>query len=272
MKCLAMIVAFSLYFPSLSAQQGFTLVSTLPVKMSDDFSVDQFGSLYLIYRNELLKLDNVGKEIHSFSNPILGEIHQVDVLNPLNPYVYYKDANRLVVLDNRLNENSSLNFSDFNFWDVQFISLSDQENVWFYDQATDKLYRFNIPQKKQTNASLNITQLIGEENEPEGMESTIDNVYLNVPPKGIYVFDAVGSFLRTIPLTELHDYDVYGKTLYGLKGGKVVLYDLETGRIVPVLFNETALRSIHFNGEALFLYDGSSIKIYKADKSSPKGK
>lgn len=258
-------------FP-LHAQEGYDLKVTLPVKSSEAFSVDQFGSIYLIRDSELLKLGKDGQEVYSFSNPILGEIYQVDVLNPLNPYVFYKDANQLVVIDNRLNESTSLTFTDFGFLDVQFLSFSDQENVWFYDQVTDKLYRFNIPQKKQTNKTVNITQLIGSENKPQGMVSTIENVYLNVPKKGIYVFDAVGAYRQTIPITGLEAFDVYGKTLYGIKGGRVVVYDLETGRLLPVLFTEEKLTGVHFSGEALYLFDGKNLKLYQRSGKLGKGR
>lgn len=248
------------------AQEGYRQEASLSVGAADRFAVDQFGNLYLLSGDELLKLDSRGKKLYSYSNPLLGEIYQVDVFNPLKPYVYFKDANRFAVLDNRLNESEQLNLTEQGFLDVQFMSFSDQQNMWLYDQAQDKLFRFNIPDRQITNQSLNITQLLGSENQPRDLVTTVHNIYMNVPSQGVMMFDATGAYQKLLPIKGLTDFDVKGNTLFGLKEGKVLLYDLETSQLLPVLFPQQNIRSLCFAGGRLYLFDGQQLYRYIAEK------
>lgn len=244
------------------SQEGYQQERTLQIGQADHFKVDQFGNLYLVRGDELTKLDERGSELYSYSNPLLGEIYQVDVFNPLKPYVFFKNAAQFAVLDNRLNENEQLNLLDYGFLDVQFISFSDQENMWLYDQVQDKLFRFNITERKITNQSLNLTQLLGKENEPANMLSTVENIYVNVPGEGVMVFDATGAYKKLLPLTALEDFDVKGSTLFGLKEGKLFLYDLQNAELLPVLFPQKDLTSLCFSGNRLYLFNGRELYRY----------
>ncbi len=245
------------------AQSGYSFEKEIPLKKTDKITVDQFQNLYAISGNELLKFNERGQKILSYSNPLLGEIESVDVLNPLNPYVFFKDVNQLAVIDNRLNESQLLNLTDFGFLDVQLLSFTDQQNVWLYDQAQDKLFRFNIETQKITNQSLNITQLSGSENEPRGLQSTIDKVYLNLPTEGILVFDAVGAFLRKIPIKNVDDFFIQKTTIFLIKEGRVLIYNLQSGKMLPEIFSESGLKSVCKAGGRLYLFDGEKLKIYK---------
>lgn len=241
-------------------QTGYIASYKLP--SIDQFYVDQFQNIYVVKGPELRKYDPTYKQLYSFSNPIKGNISQADVLNALNPYIFYKDWNEVVVVDNRLNASTAINFNDYGFLDVQFISFSDQYNVWFYDQATDKLYKFNLPSKKVSNTSLNITQLVGKENEPKNMISTINMVYLNVPDKGILVFDALGALQKTIPVKGVESVQVQGQQLYFLKDQHIHLYDLQTAQTSQLELELKEIKSFQLSGKKIYLQTKSGIEVY----------
>lgn len=238
-------------------------IETFKLKGVDQFYVDQFQNLYVVIGPELRKYDPTYKQLYSYSNPIKGAINQADVMNALNPYIYYKDWNEVVVVDNRLNASTAINFNDYGFLDVQFISFSDQYNVWFYDQATDKLYKFRLPSKKVTNSSMNITQLTGVENVPTGMLSTINKVYLNVPEKGILVFDALGALQKTIPLKNIETFYVQGEEVYLLKENKLSLYNLSNSSLSELNIKDSlAVSSVKVSGKKLYLRTSNGIEVY----------
>ena len=248
---------------NLHSQKSYELLLSLQLGAVDDFNVDQFKNIYVVNGTELIKYDPDAEKLYSFSQPILGDIYQVDVQNALNPYVFYRDVNRLVIVDNRLNANAEINFTEYGFLDVQFISFADQNNVWFYDQATDKIYRFNMQMKSTSNQSLNITQISGSENQPRGMISTIDQVYLNVPDKGILVFDAVCAFQKLIPVKDVVSFAVRKKQLYIIQDEKLQIYDLNTARLLPVALTEKDMRSIKVTTDRIYLLAENSLKIYR---------
>ncbi len=244
-------------------QEKFELIKSIPAKDVDHFSVDQFQNLYLVKGNELIKYDRNAKQLYSFSNPILGDIYEVDARNALNPYIFYRDVNQLVIVDNRLNSSTALNFTDHGFLDVRFVSFSDQNNVWFYDQATDKIYRFNMQRNKVSNTSLNITQISGSENLPEDMVSTIDQVFLNVPDKGIFVFDAVGAFQKLIPLKGVKAFDVRMKKLFAIQDTLALSYDLYTAKIEQLALPVVGVKSVKVEADRLFLLNNKELQIYQ---------
>lgn len=257
---ISLLGAYLLAFSPL--QEKYELLKSIPAKDVEHFSVDQFKNLYLVKGNELIKYDRDAKQLYSFSNPILGDIYQVDARNALNPYIFYRDVNQLVIVDNRLNSSTALNFTDHGFLDVRFVSFSDQNNVWFYDQATDKIYRFNMQRNKVSNTSLNITQISGSENLPEAMVSTIDQVFLNVPDKGIFVFDAVGAFEKLIPLKGLAAFDVRMKKLYAIQDSAALTYDLVTAKISTLSLDVRQASSIKAEGDQLFVLKQNELQIY----------
>ena len=236
----------------------------------DNFYVDQFQNLYVVNNAELRKYDPTYKQLYSYSNPLKGAINQVDVLNALNPYIFYKDWNEVVVVDNRLNASTAINFNDYGFLDVLFISFADQENVWFYDQGTDKLYRFNLQSKQVVNSSLNITQLIGAENTPHSMVSTINKVYLNIPAKGILLFDALGSLQKTIPIKEVESFCVQGDELYYVQNEQVFLYNISTSQITSFELKDKEIKNVRVGGNRLYISNKGGIGVYLKPTSSSK--
>ncbi len=245
--------------------QEWQLIKEIKVPESDLFSVDQFGNLYTVSGFEIKKFSSEGEELNAYANPVLGQIYEIDVLNPLAPYLFFKDANQMLVVDNRLNEKGGLNFNDYHFIDVQLISFSDQENVWFYDQASDKLFRFNIRRKQSTNTSLTITQIVGSENNPTGMVSSIDKVYLNIPTKGIYIFDATGAFTSIIPIKDAEIIDVEGKQLIAVNNNQVIFYNLRTGTSRSWEPEIDEIKDIRLFNRKLFLFDGDDLKVFEAN-------
>jgi hypothetical protein len=260
-------ITLSLLLPILGSAQQWELSQEVILPPSDLFGVDQFGSIYTVQGNEIRKHSEEGEQIYSYANPVLGDIYEIDLLNPLAPYLFFRDANQMVVLDNRLNDKGQLNFNDLHFIDVQLISFSDQENVWVYDQANDRIYRLNIRSRAVTNQSLTITQIVDAENRPTAMVSSIDKVYLNIPGEGIYIFDATGAFSGIIPLKEVSLFDVEGKLLIAVIRGQLTFYNLTTGNTESWDPELGDIRDLRLFNSRLYLFDGSKLRIYQAHQN-----
>ena len=72
----------------------------------DYFKVDNIGNLYTVNGEELLKYLPSGKFFTRYSNLKLGNISSVDATNPLKLFLYYRDFQQIVFLDDQLSANS----------------------------------------------------------------------------------------------------------------------------------------------------------------------
>ncbi len=159
----------------------------------DDVDIDQFGNLYLIIDSEIRKLSNEGSFIASFADPSFGEINQIDVLNALNPLIYYSDFNQLRILDNRLNESQTLSMLNLGFNDPKFIAYSDQNRIWVYDQSADRLLQYSLETQQIVNRSPIISQLGLPEPEVAALNSGFNYSIIYIQNQGFISFDALGA-------------------------------------------------------------------------------
>lgn len=243
---------------------GFTTTQkqnrTIKLKGIDILQIDQFGFIYAVKNDKITKYDKDFKVLSSFSKPILGSITHLDVSNALNPAVLFGDTYNLSLLDNRLNEAQTLNLLELDFYDPKLMSVSDQRHLWIYDQSEDKLIRFSLENNTRENVSLNITQILGQENQPHSLVSDFEKVYLNVPEKGILVFDAVGAFLELIPIKDIEQMRVRQKTIYFRKEGAIYRL-LKSKKTEKITSKATDLQYFEVYNDEIFLIHPSWIEI-----------
>ncbi len=190
-----------------SLAQELTLVKSHPLKVNEkELHLDQFGNRFIILNNELRKLDTKGSFVASYSDPIQGNITSLDLLNPLNPLIYYRSSNLLRVLDNRLNNLREYNLS-LNFQDPAFITAAAEGSIWIYNQNTDQIQRYSLLESRVINSSPIFSQALNDpESEVLQLSSSYDRVLVQLKSKGSYfllVFDAQGALQRKLKLKDL---------------------------------------------------------------------
>ncbi|MGB0176632.1 MAG: hypothetical protein ACPF9D_05675 [Owenweeksia sp.] len=235
---------------------------TISLKNVDFFTIDQFQNIYHVRFDQLKKLDKIGKTVFEYSNPLLGSIQSVSALDPLNLLFFYKDQAQITTLDNRLNESTAIRLTDIGLNDVQLVSQSDQNNVWVYDQATDRLHRININNSSVSNKSLNITQLVRSENQPTQLESTYDQVFLNLPENGLLVFDATGSLMQTVTLKKIEHFALNGEDLLYLKNDTIKGLNLKKNTMLKSSWHVPGARSFTASGGKLYVLDKKKLYVY----------
>lgn len=201
-KWLFFSIAVSVISLSVNAQDTLRQQGEIPLPEASFYNADVFGNLYLAQSEQLQKRDATGKLLATYSNPILGSIASVDLLNTMQPLAFFEEVNTLTILDNRLNESRQVTLNNLGFIDPVMVQQSDQDNVWIYDQQRDKLLRFSLPSQKVNAQSINLTQLLNSENRPRKLMANFNRLVLIVPQQGALLFDPLGSFIKAIPLPE----------------------------------------------------------------------
>ena len=220
-------------------------------------TTDQFGHYYEVSDTKINKYSNDGKLICSFSNNILGVIASVDVTNPYKILVYFRDFTKILILDNTLSPTTEvIDLTSINLDETTLVCRSYNDGTWYYDPV-----RFELVRKSQelvtTNSSGNLANLLQKNIQPDFLIEYNNKVYLNDPESGILVFDIYGTYIKTIPLYGLSEFQVKDKYLiYANKNGEIETYDflsLETKKYKPLKYN--SIRSVRVENKLIYIVD-----------------
>lgn len=226
MKHIKLLILLSWGFVAYGQTEKIVWDKTFDVKDCQDFGADRFGNIYILHGEEIVKLDPNGKTQYRFSDPASGDITYVDPFLSMDLLIYYRDFFSVVVLDNRLNPIiSPIRLDEFGYYDVQWVKATDQNSLWFYDQATDRLIKWSVPDQAPALESLNLSQTVGREITPTYLLQTINHVFVNNLGKEILQFDLFGNFIKSLPIKTPDEFQVMNYKVYYLAGGELVIYD-----------------------------------------------
>lgn len=263
MKTSGLTLLFSLIWFSVSAQwtPKFTLEEP-----ADFIAADNLLNLYRVYQSEIVKYDPKGQIVFRYSDKQLGPIGSLDVSYPLRPLVLYPDLNFLVILDNTLSSRrGKINLTDHNIGNATLACTSVQNHYWIYDAMQFALLRTD--EKFNTISTTgNLSQILGITLDPISIREYGNKVYLNNPGSGILVFDIFGTYLQTIPIINVVDFQVFENNITYFTQGKLVRYDTLTFQSTEIPLPEKCLGA-YLQKNRLFIRTAKNIKVYS--KSEP---
>lgn len=228
----------------------------------DSMEFDNLFNTYGIKGAEIVKFNSEGVQSFQFSDRQTGEIGNLDVTFPLRPLVLYPNLNYVILLDNTLSNNRGrINLTEKNLSLMTTGCSSVQNHFWFYDAMNFSLVRFN-ENFKQVATTGNLAQVLRMELDPNFTIEFANRVYLNDPKQGILVFDIFGTYIKTIPLKGLSEFNVNERGISYFKSGNIYLYD-------PISFSEQMIElpvecqeAFIWENRVAALCDGS-IKVWE---------
>ena len=117
----------------------------LEVPKNNQIEIDQYGYLYIIDQDNLIKYDSEGHTLYHYSNKLLGNIDQIDISNPLRPLLFYKDQGLIIVLDNTLSQQKEpISLNELGLYQTSCIANSNFDNgIWLYDIDVNEIIKIN---------------------------------------------------------------------------------------------------------------------------------
>lgn len=254
----------------------YQLVKSVDVE-GDMYGTDPLGNVYVIKDNSLKKFSNQHVQAAYYTNAFLGNIHSVDVSDPLRILVFYKDYNQVVWVDNFLSEiRSPIWLDDLGIDQVELVCSSNQGGFWAFNSLNNQLQYFDVNLKLiHESPTLNI--LTGPDISPTFMIEKSRMLYLNVPGTGVLVFDRFGNYSKTLPVNVPSFFQVTDSYLYYLKEGELFSYNLRTAETsllaIPGVESgtpRTSPRSPEITGAELqpgklFIFSGKGYRVYKTN-------
>lgn len=238
------------------AQDSKTIfVDSVYVQADKYFGKDILG--YDYYSKDNLLYKHKKSEKWEYNNVFLGEIHFVDILNPLKILVFYKNYNFAVLLDSQLSEIETFSFSEFDIL-AQTCSLASQNRLWVYDGLSDKLILLDYFSTKKL-----------------PLNQPFDSDFL-------YYTSDYNYWYRISQKREVYQYDNYGKiTLLGIvprftevlmidstrilftSNENLYLYDIDKKQTNLVFSFKEEIENFNFESGILTIFTGNVLHNYK---------
>ncbi len=230
-----------------------------------DFTVDNLGNIYLVYKtDQLQKIDANGDSVAVFSAVRrYGQLYSMDVTNPLKILLYYKDFGTVVTLDRFLNVRHSIDLRKLNIFQAKAVGLSYDNNVWVFDEQEGRLKKISEEGKlvDQTN---DLRFLFDSLPSPHQLIDQDRLVYLYDSTKGIYMFDYYGALKNRVRLLNWKDVMVLGKSIYGRNGNQLLKYDAGTLNLqeIPLPPAWRNASRILFTQRKIYVLNNGLLEIY----------
>ncbi|HNQ11715.1 MAG TPA: hypothetical protein PKM16_00810 [Bacteroidia bacterium] len=231
LKLFLLIIAVLLPWNFTKAQE-FNFVQRIPFT-GQSYTTDNFGNLLIASNGDVVKYDLNGVQTAIYSSRDAGNVHSIDATDPLKVIVFYKDFGIVRVLDQWLAIKSEINLRDIGLKEPWLVCNSGSNGYWIFDQSDFQLKKVNN-QLSIISESLPINRLFKNVN-PNFLIETANFVLLNLPDKGILVFDNFGIYSRTIDIKELKYFQPREYEIFYAQNDTIIscnLYTLEREEIV----------------------------------------
>ncbi len=247
------------------AQNEYKLIKKVPLK-GVYMTTDRFGFCYVVNgKNQALKIDNKGEISKYYDINVFGDISVLDATNPLRVLLFFEGYATVVILDRTMTEKVRMPLFERGFNPIEAISSSQDNNIWVYDAVEFRLKKLNDDLRvivKSEDLSMQLGTILS----PNFMLQRDNYLYVNDPEKGIFIFDLFGTYVKTIPIMGLVDFQKFGQKLVYFQEGKLYTYDLLTLKtqeialpisdspIIDAHIQQGMLYVLHKNGLALYAY------------------
>ena len=170
------------------------------------FEIDVQSNIYTIDGAELKKYSEDATLLYTYSNLILGDISNIEVDKTTNIFLYYRDFNNIIFLDNTLSPKySPIDLSNLGYPEANLACRSYNNSFWIYNPVNQELLRFD--QSLQiTDRTGNLSNITKVNIIPEQILERNNLLYLRDNENGIFVFDRYGGYLRNMPFYNLDDF------------------------------------------------------------------
>ncbi|MEI6865700.1 hypothetical protein [Flavicella sp.] len=211
-----------------------------------DFNIYYFSNTILSKKTE--------QKVFSYSNFIYGNISSVDITNPLNIVVFYRDFNIVIILDSQLNETDIIQLP----YDISFVTKGAVNHIWLLTRNMQTIENYNFRTKTVVSKTQPLTNTV-----ILNMKSTENYVYLHTK-SGIQTFDYLGNFIKEHIDKNIDCFQYNNRILYILY--KDTLYKVNDS-INPIkLTKQLKIENFHIINNHFFIFDGIELYLFSIRK------
>lgn len=207
-----------------------------PPKMN--LYVDELNQLYTLkHNNTITKYDKTGQVLFEISDNTLGPISVMDVSNPLQILVFYKNFQIVKIFDRTLTLNSRIDLNRLNLFEIRTVASANDNRIWVFDELNQELLK--IDKNGMVQGRNNDLRLrLNTNATPYRIIEFQNTVYLFDKVHGILIFNAFGEYVSQRDFAQGDDFTYWqgmlvfknaeGLHIYSLATGELSMHDLNT--------------------------------------------
>jgi len=251
-----------IFFTYIILLLNINLIAQQKIKQNSSVYFDHLDNIYTINNGTLDKQNPQGKHLE-YQNNLLGNITLIDVSDPLRILVFYKDVNQIVFLNNELSPiNQAIQLDELSLFDIDWVCNASINGFWVFNKIKNRLMFYD----KQLNLkykSMDLSAFVNEDNAIKGMKMFGDKIYLNIPKRGVLVFDMFASYIKTIPLKQVVDFQVLSPNILYSKAKDVFIFDMNKLNQFKILTKNALIKTIYYNNQKLHYFSGNILSKVK---------
>lgn len=252
------LLSFWLFLSSAFSQNIENQYKRIGTAQATSLSLDILGNIYLLNGNTIYKLSSSGEVVASYTNFKLGEITSVDVDNPLKIMLFYKDAGAIVFLDSQMTPlMETIDLLENHYYSISLATFSSDDLIWLYDNRAKELIAVDFFLKEKRRISID-----NELSSPAALLAIPEkSLFLHDPATGILMFDAFGTYLKTITLITQSKIQISDNQVVYIDQDELFLYDFQELRQSWLAYLPAGvLQAVLWNNQVLFI--GSDKNVY----------
>lgn len=241
---------------SAKAQEiSFEKIETKKVAFENCWGNDISGNNYFSTSSNLYKITQT--DTLNYTNFKYGKISGVETFNMLQTLVFYKENNAFVLLDAQFNEINSTLFSEIN---CEILKPASQNELWFYDNLSQKFGLYNLNSKLYRFLSIPINLKI------KHCYSDYNNLYFIDQEYNYFSIDKFGKFYTKSVISKFDDISFSNQEGVYTTDEGVFYIDYSQALIVPLNIHENLIKKVFFRDGILSIFTDNQLSTYQLKK------
>jgi hypothetical protein len=230
MKTLISTILLLFAYLNLFGQLGKRL-NEFAEKNVSNIAIDRLGDFYLQFKNQSIKkYDTGGNYLYTFK-PTSDSITSLHPWNPLNVFIYDRNKQTLIFLDNTLSviERKPIDVS-LAVEPALACASSNNMSYWLYDKADHTIKKINVSNETIL-LEIDLKKIFGDQL-PDllYMREYQNSLFLLDKKAGIKNISITGKVKHAFPSTHIANFGFVGEEFYYSENGKLIFYDFTTKR------------------------------------------
>lgn len=186
----------------------------------------------------------------------------VHTFNPLRIFVYYREQQRCLWLNRFMTQikDNELRFEELVY--ASEVCPAYENTLWVYDDLNIRLLRFD-PLTGQIRQEIFLNSLVEE---IESLTEYGHHLYAYAPEKGLLVWDTMGNYLKTLPLSQSH-FNFFENELYFRNKNHLIMMKLYEPGLRKVRVSEKVIKAdfLMIAPGKLILAYGNRLEVFECD-------
>ena len=248
------LIQFVLFVCISQIQAQTTIQDTISIPLGSSINSDNLDNLYVITpTNDIIKYNKNGQKIATANFKVLGNISSIDAGNPFEIYVFYRDQNKIIFLDNMLNIRGECDLESIGISQIACIARSSDNQIWLFDMSDQKLKKYSKDLKLLNESAALNNFPIGNDINPS-LILDINSSILILNNYNVIEFDLYANFNKTVLIDTLKSFQFLNNKIVFLKENSIKLYDKSLLKME--IFNQilpVGTKGVRIEKERLFI-------------------